>query len=148
MPIFADVQSLDTLIQILVSRIKRTFGVDLILGIESRGFLFGPLLAHSLKLPFVPVRKKGKLPGKVLSMEYELEYGSDTLELQANCLPSGSRCLLVDDLIATGGSLNATMKMVEKGGAIVAGCAVIIELEKLGGRKKLGDTPLITLYTY
>lgn len=96
----------------------------------------------------MPVRKKGKLPGKVLSVDYDLEYGSDTLEIQADCLPSVSRCLIVDDLIATGGSLNATMKLVEQGGAIVAGCAVLIELEKLGGRKKLGDAPLITLYTY
>lgn len=148
MPILADVNSLDALVRIMLSKINRSLKVDLILGIESRGFLFGPLLAHSLKLPFVPVRKKGKLPGEVLSMTYELEYGTDTLEIQANCLPPGSRCLLVDDLIATGGSLNATIKLVKKGGAIVAGCAVVIELEKLEGRKRLGDIPLITMYTY
>lgn len=122
---------------------------DRVLGIESRGFLFGPLVAQRLKLPFSPIRKKGKLPGDLYSVDYELEYGKDTLQIQKHSLPKGSKCVIVDDLIATGGSFHASKSLVEMSSSEVAAFVVIIELKALQGRARLGDSaPLITLFSY
>ncbi|NJO41377.1 MAG: adenine phosphoribosyltransferase [Cyanobacteria bacterium CRU_2_1] len=122
--------------------------VDYVIGIESRGFMFGTPLAYQLGVGFVPVRKPGKLPAAVHSMEYDLEYGTDRLEIHQDALPPSSRVLIVDDLIATGGTAAATAKLVEQSGSHLVGFGFIIELTLLEGRKNLPDVPIITLVEY
>ena len=112
--------------------------VDKVVGMESRGFMFGPILAYNLNAGFVPVRKPGKLPGDVIEETYELEYGSDTLEMHQDGIVKGERVLIVDDLIATGGTAVATAKLVESLEGEVVGLGFIIELTFLDGRQKLG----------
>lgn len=119
-----------------------------IVGMESRGFIFGSALAYRLEIGFVPVRKPGKLPAAVHSAEYDLEYGTDELQIHQDALPSGSRVLMVDDLIATGGTAAATAQLLEQIGCDLVGCAFVIELDDLGGRSKLPDVPIITLVNY
>lgn len=121
---------------------------DYIAGIESRGFIFGMPLAYRMGLGFVPVRKPGKLPAAVHTAEYALEYGTDRLEVHQDGFPSGSRVLIVDDLIATGGTAAATAELVEQTGSVVAGFAFAIELLALEGRKKLPDAPITVLMQY
>ena len=112
---------------------------DVIAGIESRGFIIGAALADRLKKGFVPIRKKGKLPAATERVEYDLEYGKDTIEVHKDAILKGHKVLLVDDLLATGGTMNAAIKLVEKLGAKVVECAFIIDLPEVGGRKKLRD---------
>jgi adenine phosphoribosyltransferase len=121
---------------------------DYIIGIESRGFLFGTCLAYNLGAGFVPVRKPGKLPAAVHTMEYDLEYGTDKLEIHQDALPVGSRVIIVDDLIATGGTAAATAKLLEKLDCALVGFAFVIELKDLNGRQKLPQVPIITLVEY
>ncbi|MEH2247031.1 adenine phosphoribosyltransferase [Nostoc sp.] len=121
---------------------------DYVIGIESRGFIFGSPLAYKLGAGFIPVRKRGKLPAAVHSIEYELEYGTDCLEVHQDALHQGSRVLIVDDLIATGGTANATAKLVQKIGCELVGFGFIIELRDLQGRKYLPDVPIISLIEY
>ncbi|WP_413164356.1 adenine phosphoribosyltransferase [Capilliphycus salinus ALCB114379] len=121
---------------------------DYIVGMESRGFLFGVPLAYQLGIGFVPVRKPKKLPGPVFAVEYQLEYGSDRLEMHQDAMSSGSRVLIIDDLIATGGTAQATVQLVEKAGCEVVGFAFVIELVGLAGRKHLPDVPIVTLLQY
>ncbi|MBN3895145.1 MAG: adenine phosphoribosyltransferase [Nostoc sp.] len=121
---------------------------DYVIGIESRGFIFGSPLAYKLGVGFIPVRKKGKLPAAVHSIEYELEYGTDCLEVHQDALHQGSRVLIVDDLIATGGTASATAKLVQKIGCELVGFGFIIELRDLQGRKYLPDVPIISLIEY
>ena len=124
---------------------------DYVVGMESRGFIFGPVLAYQLNAGFVPVRKPGKLPAAVHSVEYELEYGSDKLEIHQDALEAGSRVLIVDDLIATGGTAKATGELLGKIGCEVLGFAFIIELKNLGGRRKILDildVPILSLVEY
>ena len=147
MPLLGEPELFAQMIELLFERTSE-IEYDRILGIESRGFLIGPLLAQRAARAFVPIRKKGKLPGDVYSAEYELEYGRDVLEVQKNALPKNSKCLIVDDLIATGGSMAATKKLVTLSGSQVAGFTCVIELSALEGRKKLGDCPLISLFSY
>lgn len=147
MPIFGDTNLLNKMLDVLCNRLK-AHSFDRVLGIESRGFLIGPLIALRLNLPFSPIRKKGKLPGELHSVDYELEYGTDTLQVQKHSLPRDSKCLVVDDLIATGGSLHASERLVEMSGSMVAAFVVIIELKALQGRNKLGNVPVITLFSY
>jgi len=136
-------------IDILTEKCKETFPkIDYVIGMESRGFIFGTPLAYKLGAGFIPVRKPGKLPAAVCSVEYELEYGVDRLEMHKDALGRGSRVLIVDDLIATGGTAAATAKLVEQVGAELVGFAFIIELQGLGGRKKLPDVPILTLVDY
>lgn len=111
--------------------------IDHIVGIEARGFMFGTALAYQLGTGFVPIRKKGKLPGKTISMEYDLEYGSDIIEIHDDAIKPGERVLLVDDLIATGGTAIAASDLIEKVGGKVVECCFIIDLPDLGGRAKL-----------
>ena len=119
-----------------------------ILAIESRGFIFGAALAQRLALPMHLVRKRGKLPRKSVSVRYELEYGFDHLEVHADAIRAGSRCLVVDDVIATGGTAAATAALVRQQQGVVAGFAFVIELAFLNGRKALGDDPVIALVDY
>lgn len=121
---------------------------DYVIGIESRGFLFGPSLAYQFNAGFVPVRKPGKLPAAVHSMEYDLEYGKDKVEMHQDALPPNSKVVIVDDLIATGGTAKATADLVNKIDCELLGFGFIIELKDLEGRNKLPDVPIITLVDY
>ncbi len=121
---------------------------DYIVGMESRGFIFGTPLAYHLNAGFIPVRKPGKLPAAVHSIEYELEYGTDKLEIHQDAIASSAKVLIVDDLIATGGTAKATADLLEELGSQVLGFAFIIELTALAGRKKLPDLPIISLVNY
>ena len=122
---------------------------DLIVGIESRGFIVGAALATALRLPFVPVRKPGKLPGAVHGVEYTLEYGTDRLEIHADGFDLSPRTLIVDDLLATGGTAEACAQLVTRAGGLVAGFAFVVELGALEGRSKLPDgVPVDSLITY
>jgi adenine phosphoribosyltransferase len=111
--------------------------IDVVAAIESRGFIFGTALAVLLKKGFVPIRKKGKLPAETVSQEYELEYGIDRVEIHKDAIKKGDRVLLVDDLLATGGTMKAACQLIEKCGGKVVGCAFVIELPDLRGREKL-----------
>ncbi|MBO6886034.1 MAG: adenine phosphoribosyltransferase [Marivita sp.] len=110
---------------------------DKVVGLEARGFILGGAIAHQLSVGFVPVRKKGKLPGAVISEEYTLEYGEAVVEIHDDAIQPGEKILLVDDLLATGGTAEAGLKLIERLGGAVIGCAFIIDLPDLGGRKKL-----------
>lgn len=123
--------------------------VDGIVSLDARGFLFGPTLAYRLRVPFAMARKKGKLPGVTVAKEYDLEYGSNTIELHIDALKKGSRVLVVDDVLATGGTAAAAGELVESIGSTVAGYAFVLELEALNGRQRLGTAvPVISLMTY
>ena len=123
-------------------------GVDLVVGMESRGFIFGAALADRLGAGFVPVRKPGKLPARSVRVSYDLEYGSDALEIHADAITPGQRVLIVDDLLATGGTARATLDLVSGLGAEVVACAFLVELTFLGGRGKLGNTPVHAVLPY
>lgn len=120
-------------------------GVDKIVGIDARGFVFGAVLAYKLGVGFVPVRKAGKLPAKTIKESYSLEYGEDTLEIHEDAIDSGDKVVVVDDLIATGGTVGATVKLVEKLGADVLECAFIVELPDLKGREKIPGCKVFAL---
>ena len=122
--------------------------IDRILAIESRGFIFGGALADRMGIPFVPVRKAGKLPGKTIKHDYDLEYGSASIEIHEDALRKGDSVLIVDDLIATGGTLEATCRLVEQIGGKVAGIATLIDLSFLPWREKLGDYEILSLISY
>lgn len=121
---------------------------EYIVGIESRGFIFAPALAYQLNAGFIPVRKKGKLPASVHSVEYDLEYGTDILQIHQDALPQGAKVLIVDDLMATGGTAKATADLLSHIGAEIVACSFIIELTALKGREKLPNIPIITLVEY
>lgn len=121
---------------------------DYIVGMESRGFIFATPLAYRLNAGFIPVRKAGKLPAAVHSVEYELEYGTDRLEIHQDALQNGAKVLVVDDLIATGGTAKATADLLAKIGSELLGFAFVIELKDLAGRKNLPDLPIISLLEY
>lgn len=125
-----------------VKKLKSELGeldFNVVAGIESRGFILGSILAHEFELGFIPIRKKGKLPGETVSVEYELEYGTDALELHVDALKKGDKVLLIDDLLATGGTAIGAIKLIEKLEAEVVTFSVIIDLPELGGKKKLED---------
>jgi adenine phosphoribosyltransferase len=111
--------------------------IDKVAGIEARGFILGGAVAHQLSIGFVPVRKKGKLPWRTVSQDYDLEYGTDTMEMHADALQPGEQVLIVDDLIATGGTAFAAVKLIEQLGAQVAGASFVVDLPELGGLQKL-----------
>ncbi|MBJ2151996.1 adenine phosphoribosyltransferase [Paracoccus sp. IB05] len=111
--------------------------IDKVVGLEARGFILGGAVAHQLSTGFVPVRKKGKLPGQTISQAYQLEYGEAVVEIHEDALFAGERVLLVDDLLATGGTAAAGISLIERLGAEVIGCAFVVDLPDLGGRKKL-----------
>jgi adenine phosphoribosyltransferase len=123
-------------------------GADMVIGIEARGFIFAPALAYALGAGFIPVRKPKKLPGERVSVTYELEYGSDTLEMHTGAIGAGHRVLIVDDLLATGGTACATARLVEQAGGKVAGLGFVIELSFLHGRNKLNGYDVFSLMQY
>lgn len=122
--------------------------IDIVLGIESRGFILGGALAYKWRKGFVPVRKPGKLPSSTYKEEYELEYGTDALEIHRDAIEKGAKVLVVDDLLATGGTAKATAALVEKAGGVVAGLAFLIELAFLNGRQKISRYPVLSLVAY
>jgi len=122
--------------------------VDVVLGAESRGFIFGVAIAQKLGAGFVPIRKKGKLPAATTSATYSLEYGTDTLQMHLDAVPPGARVLMVDDLLATGGTMAACCEMVEKVGGRIVGVEFLIELSFLNGRAKLAKYPVHTQIVY
>jgi len=122
--------------------------IDRIVGIESRGFIFGSALAYRLGVGFVPVRKPGKLPYRTKKVEYTLEYGRDALEMHEDAIRRGEGVLIVDDLLATGGTAGAVVQLVREMGGKIQGCAFVVELTELGGRKRLGDIPVDALIQF
>ena len=126
----------------------RNAKIDKIAAIEARGFLFGVPLAMELGIGIIPIRKPGKLPGDTISYSYELEYGTDSLEVQKEAIKPGERILVIDDLLATGGTVEACCKLIEQTGAKVAGCAFVIELSPLGGVERLEKYHPMSLLSY
>jgi len=122
--------------------------IDLVLGMEARGFIFGPAVAYRLSAGFVPVRKPGKLPAAAASVSYDLEYGSNTLEVHKDAIQKGQRVIIVDDLLATGGTAEATVKLAESLGAEIVGLAFVVELDFLKGRDKLKGREVFSLLNY
>ena len=122
--------------------------IDLVLGMEARGFIFGPALAYRLNAGFVPVRKPGKLPAATASLSYDLEYGSNTLEIHKDAIQSGQRVIIVDDLLATGGTAGATVQLAKSLGADVCGVGFVVELDALNGREKLKGCDVFSLLHY
>ncbi len=123
-------------------------GIQKIVAVESRGFIFGSPIAHYLKAGFVPVRKPGKLPSDIYEAKYELEYGTDTLTIHQDAITPGERVLIVDDLLATGGTISATIELVKQLGGVIVGVAFLIELTELKGRSKLDGYNVISLISY
>jgi len=145
--LIGDPNSFNETVEILYDRYKN-MNIDVVAAIESRGFIFGGALANKLGVGFVPIRKKNKLPWNTISETYELEYGTDTLEMHTDAIKPGENVLLLDDLIATGGSLKAAAKMIEKLGGIIVDIAVIIELVDLNGRKKIEPYNLYSIMEF
>ena len=148
MPVLADPRGLD----LLFDALERTLpvpadGFDMVAGLESRGFLFGPALAARLGKGFIPVRKAGKLPPETLGESYDLEYGTARIEIEADMVRPGQRVLIVDDLIATGGTARAGADLIRRAGGDVVGYSFVMELEGLDGIERLGDVPVTTLVT-
>ena len=131
-----------------LANLSRDKNIDMVAGPEARGFLIGTPLAYELGIGFVPIRKSGKLPCEVLTGEYELEYGTAVLEIHRDAIKPGQRVLVVDDLLATGGTIFTTIDLIEKLGGVVAAVAFIIELTDLNGRKNLSNYDVISLVTY
>ena len=138
-------------LQETIKRMQELFAnekIDAVIGIESRGFIFAAILAYEWGVGFVPVRKPGKLPAKTISESYELEYGKDSLEIHVDALNKGQNVLIVDDLLATGGTIVATTRLVERLGARVIGCCFLVELDFLGARKKISGYRIESLVHY
>src|SRR5215213_1134886 len=146
-PLLASPSGLGLAVELLANPFRGK-GVDLVIGAESRGFIFGTAVACCLSAGFGLVRKPGKLPYQKISMSYDLEYGKDTLEMHADAIVKGQRVLVVDDLLATGGTMKACCDLVEKLGGRVVGCAALIELVGLKGRDRLGQFPIHAVVGY
>jgi adenine phosphoribosyltransferase len=136
-------QSIDQLTSLV-----RKYAPDVVIGMESRGFIFAAPIAYQLSAGFVPVRKLGKLPGEVISTEYDLEYGTNTLELHSDAVSAGDRVLILDDLLATGGTVSATIELVERLQGSVVAVAFLVELSALNGRSRLGDYNVVSLIRF
>lgn len=147
-PLLANPRSLSLAVELMANPFRGQ-GVDIVVGAESRGFIFGTAIAQALSAGFVPVRKPGKLPRAVDRVSYALEYGSDTLEMHTDAIEAGQRVLLVDDLLATGGTLSACAQLVGRRHATIVGLTVLIEIEALGGRTRVkshGDVHSVIRY--
>ena len=134
-------------VDLLAKKFKKA-KIDLVVGVEARGFIFGAALAYKLNVGFIPVRKKGKLPSKTKSVTYELEYGKDVLEMHEDAISDKSRVLIVDDLLATGGTIQAVIELVKSQKATIAGVAFLVELRFLKGKNKLKDLPVYSVIKY
>jgi len=147
-PLLADPAAFTSVIQELMRYVD---GSDLIAGIEARGFIFAAALAHSSGRGFIPVRKKGKLPHLTFGESYGLEYGSDVLEIHQDAIPAGVRTLIIDDVLATGGTAQAAIKLIERSGGIVSSVATVLEIPTLGGRGRIQedrvDIPVHSIFT-
>jgi adenine phosphoribosyltransferase len=146
-PVLSDIDTLRASIKEMAAPFM-DLEIDVVVGIESRGFIFGAPIADVLNCSFVPVRKPGKLPWKTESVSYELEYGTDALEIHEDAITEGQNVLIVDDLLATGGTAEATCKLVSKLGGNIKGLSVLIELEALNGRKRLNPYNVHSLVQY
>ncbi|KAM9365542.1 adenine phosphoribosyltransferase [Pholidichthys leucotaenia] len=148
-PIMKNPAALTAVIDLFEEHVRKNHQrVDLIVGLDARGFLFGPLLAQRLGVGFVLVRKKGKLPGPTVSVAYDLEYGKAEVEIQEDAVTPGQKVLIVDDLLATGGTLLATCKLMKQQQAEILGCLVIIELKDLNGMDKVKPHRVLSLLQY
>ncbi|XP_046897589.1 adenine phosphoribosyltransferase [Hypomesus transpacificus] len=148
-PILKNPSALTAVIDLFEDHVRMTYPqVELMVGLDARGFLFGPLLAQRLGVGFALVRKKGKLPGPTVSVSYTLEYGKAEAEIQEDAVSAGQKVLLIDDLLATGGTLYATCELMKRQKADVLGCLVVIELKDLNGVEKLKPFPLFSLVQY
>uniref|UniRef100_A0A915HRG4 Adenine phosphoribosyltransferase n=1 Tax=Romanomermis culicivorax TaxID=13658 RepID=A0A915HRG4_ROMCU len=139
MPVLQDASLMHELCDFIAEKF-RTLNLDAVAALEARGFLFGPQVAIKLGLPFVPIRKAGKLPGEVHTMEYSKEYGKDKLQIQKGILPPNAKVAIIDDLLATGGTLAAACQLIKNAGGSVDHCLCLIELKDLNGRKFLPET--------
>ena len=146
-PLLADPSGLCLAVELMANPFRKS-KVDLVCGAESRGFIFGTAIAQTLGAGFVPVRKPGKLPAHRIKAEYELEYGTDTLEIHADAVGRGQRVLMVDDLLATGGTMQASCQLIDSLQAEIVGIAVLIELEALGGRRRLAPRQVHSVLSY
>ncbi len=144
--LLADPQAFNDVMDRFVKRYQDE-KIDLVVGIESRGFILGAPLALRLGKGFIPVRKEGKLPGPTYGVDYDLEYGTDRVEVHKDAIPPGSKVLMVDDLLATGGTIGGSSRLIEKAGGIIVGYAFLIELVDLKGRNNL-DHPIFSLVTF
>mgnify|MGYP004618529017 CR=1 FL=1 len=143
-----DKEALRRIVDFLTEKFKDK-DIDYVAAVESRGFIFGSALAYNLNAGFILVRKPGKLPAKTISEEYSLEYGTDKIEIHEDAIEKGKNVLVIDDLLATGGTVNACCKLIKKTGANIVGCAFVIELSDLKGREKLPkDIDVISMIKY
>ncbi|XP_060767404.1 adenine phosphoribosyltransferase [Neoarius graeffei] len=147
-PLVKEPKALAAVIDLFEEQVRQNHPhTQLIVGLDARGFLFGPLLAQRLGIGFVLVRKKGKLPGPTVSVKYTLEYGTADVEIQVDAVEPGQKVLLIDDLLATGGTLHATCELMKKQNAQILGCLVVIELKDLRGAERL-PAPVFSLLQY
>lgn len=146
--VLQDPQALKNCIDIMKQKIEALGEFDIIAGPESRGFIFGTPLAYNLGKGFVPIRKKGKLPYKTISVEYQLEYGTDKLEMHIDAVAKGQKVVIVDDLLATGGTTESNIKLIEQLGGEVVGIVYFVELEFLNGRDKLAGYKVESIVKY
>jgi adenine phosphoribosyltransferase len=145
--LLADADGFCEVIDNLATRYKN-IDIDYVAGIEARGFIIGGALAKELGVGFIPIRKKGKLPAKVITQEYALEYGTDTIEIHQDALKKGDKVLIIDDLLATAGTALATCKLIKKVGGEIVSCAFIIDLPELGGKAKLAPHDVYTIVEF
>jgi adenine phosphoribosyltransferase len=146
-PLLAEPEALNEVVELLVNR-YRDAGIQKVVGIESRGFIFGAPLACRLGAGFVPARKLGKLPHEIIRESYDLEYGVSTLTMHVDAIQAGEKVLVIDDLIATGGTIAATCKLVERLGGEIVEVVTVIELSELNGREKLGGRPFYSVMQF
>ena len=146
-PILKNPESMTLLLNQL-SEFSDKLTPDYIVGIESRGFIIGTALATRQRMGFIPIRKQGKLPGDVVGVNYSLEYGEDRLEMQSDVFDKGTKVLLIDDLLATGGTVKASSELIEKVGGNLVGCAFVVELLGLNGRDNIPNVPIKSLISY
>ena len=146
-PLLQNAAALNYAVEAMIDQVRK-LDVDVIAAPDARGFIFGVPMAMAMQLPFVPIRKAGKLPYQTTAFSYELEYGKDTLEMHVDSIKSGDKVLLVDDLLATGGTIAACGRLVEQQGGVIAGYSFLIELEFLSGREKLDQRPIERLLSY
>ncbi len=147
-PLLIDIAVFERVVDAMTAAAVDLGGVDVVAGVEARGFIFGPAVAMRLGVGFVPVRKQGKLPAEVHEAEYSLEYGTATLEIHVDAIGAGQRVLLIDDVLATGGTLGAVDDLVKRCGGVTVGAVLPIEITALGGRQALAPMPVITLRAY